>query len=84
MIWKHSTPTKGTFGFEEYRAFTQGRAFRKRLASQACDCAHKAADERLLYVSISQLAKRPHIARVTRGKWEKRVTRCNIFMEVWT
>lgn len=84
MIWKHSTPTKGTFGFEEYRAFTQGRAFRKRLASQACDCAHEAADERLLYVSISQLAKRPHIARVTRGKWEKRVTRCNIFMEVWT
>lgn len=43
-----------------------------QLQCQACDCAHEASDERLLYVSISQLAKRPHIARVTLGKWEKR------------
>ena len=70
MIWKHSTPTKALLVSKKIRGLLQtdapanlaGKYIPQR---QSKACAHEAADERLLYVSISELAKRPHIAWVT-------------------
>lgn len=51
------------------------RGFLSDYCRQACDCAHEAADERLLYVSISQLAKRPHIVKSLALNWEPTIAK---------
>eukprot|EP00434_Breviolum_minutum_P031944 symbB.v1.2.028249.t2/scaffold2979.1/size66004/2 len=50
------------------------RGFLSDYCRQAC-ASHEAADERLLYVSISELAKRPHIVKSLALNWEPTIAK---------